>query len=81
MMRDMDLIRELLLRLENLPMDYGDVHIITLGNECVAVEGHSETEVMQHLELLRGRDLIECPGSQPALALRSRALLGLGMTF
>jgi hypothetical protein len=63
--RDMGLIRELLLKLESLPMQRGDVLTITPDDPEVSVEGYSGDQIDYHLSLIREVGLIECPGSQP----------------
>lgn len=67
MMRNMDLIRELLLKLEALPLRPGEtVTSLTGHNEEVAIKGYEPDEITHHLRMLREGELIECPGSQPA---------------
>ena len=66
MKRDMDLIRELLLKLESLPIRFPDTMLILPGDGRIAVPGHSNDEVDYHLSLLREARFIECPGSKPA---------------
>jgi hypothetical protein len=63
--RDMDLTRELLLRLEGLPIRTGDVVLLSPGDKDIAVPGYSDDQIIYHLSLLRDGGLIECPGSQP----------------
>lgn len=81
MKRDMDLVRELLLKLESYPSNYGDVFSFTLGDRDMAVEGRTDAEVMYHLELLRDRGLIECPGSQPMTGITFSGLTWAGHDF
>lgn len=63
MKRDMDLIRELLLRLESLPVRPGGVVLISGRDQELAVEGRSPDEVDYHLSLIKEASFIECPGS------------------
>jgi Hypothetical protein (DUF2513) len=65
MKRNMDLIRELLLRLESLPMRTGEVMLFSPGDKEIAIPGYSDDKITYHLSLLREGGLIECPGSQP----------------
>src|SRR5580692_2616536 len=69
MKRNLDLIRGLLLKLESMPSELGDVFSLTAANPAVAIEGYSEQEIYYHLDLLRGKGLILCPGSQPMLGI------------
>jgi DNA-binding transcriptional ArsR family regulator len=63
--RDMDLIRELLLKLESLGMRAGDIVVVSRGDPDVALDGYSADQIDYHLSLLRERGLIECPGDAP----------------
>jgi hypothetical protein len=69
MKRDLGLIRELLLRLEALPMEMYGAVTITPDNPRVAVEGYSEDEIAYHLSLLQERGLIEMETSQPLIGI------------
>jgi hypothetical protein len=81
MKRDMDLVRELLLKLEAFPAEYGDVFAFNLGDADVAVDGRTDAEVMYHLELLRERGLIDSPGSQPMTGVTFSGLTWQGHDF
>jgi hypothetical protein len=61
MKRDMDLIRELLLKLESLPFDQEHPAALHAHEERVAVDGHSTTEIAYHLRLLKDAGLIGPP--------------------
>ncbi len=52
MRRDMDLIRELLLRLEALPINPGGTVSFDVSDPEIAVEGFSEDEVYDHLSMI-----------------------------
>lgn len=52
MRRDMDLIRELMLKLEELPFSLGSVHTLTPGEEVMIFDGYSSDEIRYHLDLL-----------------------------
>ena len=66
MKRDMDLTRELLLRLESLPMRSSDTILILPGDSRVAVPSYSNDQIDYHLSLLKEVRFIDCPGAQPA---------------
>jgi hypothetical protein len=65
MKRDMDLIRELLLKLEALPMRRGGIVTITPDADEVAVEGYSVDQIDYHLSQIRRSGLIDEGGAQP----------------
>lgn len=53
MTRNMDLIRELLLKLEALPTLPGSVYLLKPGDEETRIDGYSSEEVAHHLSLIR----------------------------
>jgi hypothetical protein len=65
MKRDMDLIRELMLKLENLPMRPGGIVLIKGDAEELQADGYSVDQIDSHLALIREAGLIETPGSGP----------------
>ncbi len=60
MKRDMDLIRELLLKLEALPLQPRDVAYIY--SDLVPVDGYDERQIDYHLQLLEQAGLIDTGG-------------------
>lgn len=66
MKRDMDLIRELLLRLEAVPARPGATLVYGHHPDFQA-EGFSPQEISYHLELLRDAKLVRGPKDQPRL--------------
>jgi hypothetical protein len=81
MKRDMDLVRELMLRLESYPMNMGDVFSLQPGDKELAVEDFTEHQIEYHLGLLREIGFIECPGSQPMLGITYAGLTWAGHDF
>jgi hypothetical protein len=79
--RDMDLVRELLLRLESLQMEMGDVFTISPDDRRIAVDGFDTARIEYHLSLLRAERLIDCPGSQPMLGITFSGLTWKGHDF
>jgi len=79
--RDMDLIRELLLKLESLPARPGDVFVLSGDDSEVEVDGYSADQITYHLDLLREAGLIESPGSQPMLGVTFERLSWRGHDF
>ena len=72
MKRDMDLIRELMLKLESLPMRSGGIVLIKGDTDELQVDGYGVDQIDYHLVLIREAGLIDTPGSGP---------LGGGMPF
>lgn len=81
MIRDMDLIRELLLRLEALSTKPGALYVLTGREEELTVEGFSEAQIEYHLNLLRDAGYIESPGSQPMEGVTFTSLTWHGHDF
>jgi hypothetical protein len=78
--RDMDLIRELLLRLEAWPLGLGDV--ITISPEEIAVPGYDVAQIEHHLCLIRERGLIDEPDrARPILGIAFSGLTWAGHDF
>lgn len=63
MRRDMDLIRELMLKLEEMPRTLGIVHQLEPGLGAVAVDGYSSDEIGYHLDLINEAGFLETYGS------------------
>lgn len=64
MRRDMDLIRELMLKLEDMDCDHNSVYLFNPGDEDLAVDGFTDEEVSYHLALIAEAGLIEYRGSR-----------------
>ena len=58
MKRDMDLIRELLLKLEALPIQRGDIVSIYPETDEIAVAGYDTDQIDYHLSLIQEANLI-----------------------
>ena len=80
-LREMDLIREWLLKLETLSEGAGEVFVLSGADPEVAVDGYSPEQITYHLELLREAGLINSPGSQPALGVTFERLSWNGHDF
>ncbi|CAG9273398.1 MULTISPECIES: DUF2513 domain-containing protein [Burkholderia cepacia complex] len=63
MKRDMDLIRELLLKLESLPMERGDVFIISADDEALQIPRYNDHQIDYHLSLIQEAGLIDTAGA------------------
>jgi DNA-binding transcriptional ArsR family regulator len=79
--RDMDLVRELLLKLESLPVRPGEVFLFSGHDPEIAIDGYSADQITYHLDLLREAGLIESPGSQPMLGVTFERLSWRGHDF
>lgn len=77
----MDLIRELLLRLESYEMEIGDVFSIAPDDEAIAIDGYDIAQIEYHLSLLRDQRFINCPGSQPMIGITFAGLTWQGHDF
>jgi hypothetical protein len=75
----MDLIRALILRLEELPIETGDARTIEAGStELVGMVGSKET-IDYHLNLLRDAGFLNCPTSdQPNFGISYKGLTWAG---
>ena len=81
MKRDMDLIRELLLRLEALPVRRGGILHITPDDETLCFVGYDETQVDYHLSLIREAGFIDEGGTRPMVGTGFRRLTWKGHEF
>ena len=82
MRRNMDLIRALMLRLEELPMEMGDARSIVVPDKQLDGIEASDAEMLHHLELLRDEGFLDCPsGDQPMLGITYMGLTWRGHDF
>ena len=81
MKRDMNLIRELLLKLEALPMRRRGIVCITADAEEVAVPGYDVDQIDYHLLLISEAGLIDEGGAKPLSAIGFRCLTWRGHEF
>jgi hypothetical protein len=79
--RDMGLIRELLLKLESLPIRRGGIVHIKPDEAEVSVEGYSADQVDYHLSLIMEAGFIESPASHPMEGIHFRRLSWRGHEF
>jgi hypothetical protein len=81
MKRDMDLIRELLLKLESLPLPMGSVFIFSGRESEVSVGDFTADAINYHLNLLQEAGLIESPGSGTSIGVTFARLSWAGHDF
>ena len=81
MKRDMDLIRELLLHLEAIPMPTDGETAIFPNDDRIAVPGHDPAQVDYHLGLLRSAHFLDESHARPASGINFRGLTWQGHDF
>ena len=81
MKRDMDLIRELLLKLEALPMRPGGIVSITPDAEEIAVAGYDAAQIDYHFGQIRQAGFIDEGGARPMRGIGFRCLTWAGHDF
>ncbi|KWA05641.1 hypothetical protein WL26_23915 [Burkholderia cepacia] len=81
MKRDMDLIRELMLKLEALPMRPGGIVHITPNAEEVQVDGYDVEQIGYHLSLIKEAGLVDTAGMRPMVGIGFRQLSWAGHDF
>ncbi len=81
MRRKPELIRMLLLKLEDYPSRLGDVFIFNGAEPELAIDGYSSEEIAYHLDQLKEMGLIDSPGSQPMIGVTFAGLSARGHDF
>jgi Hypothetical protein (DUF2513) len=81
MKRDMDLIRELLLKLEALPMGPGGIVTIAPYDEEVAVPGYDPDQIDYHLSQICKSGFIDEGGAHPMVGIGFHCLTPTGHDF
>ncbi|MGC2776352.1 MAG: DUF2513 domain-containing protein [Bradyrhizobium sp.] len=82
MRRSMDLIRSIMLRLEELPIEMGDVVSIVVGDKELEGIEATDAEMLHHLELIRDEGFLDCPReAQPMDGIAYMGLTWRGHDF
>jgi hypothetical protein len=81
MKRDAELIRELLLKLETLPVRPGGVVHLSPDDEELAVEGYEPAQIEYHLDQIHEAGLIDDGGFRPMRGVGFRKLTWAGHDF
>jgi hypothetical protein len=81
MQRNMDLIRELLLKLEALPMRRGGIVSLTPDAEEIAVHGYDSDQIDYHLLQISKAGFIDEGGARPMTGIGFRCLTPAGHDF
>lgn len=58
MRRDMDLIRAIMLKLEEMPVAQGTAEVLTPGESAMAFDGYSPEQIAYHLNLITEAGLL-----------------------
>lgn len=81
MRRDMDLVRELLLRLEAKEIPAGTQWFLDMNDEELAIDGRTQDEVFYHLRLLLDAGFTEPRGNQGMSSFTYSGLTWAGHDF
>lgn len=81
MRRNMDLIRELLLRLEAIELRSGSVMHIDATDPEVEIEGYGPDDIDYHLTLIHDAGLISPSSMNPAIGIAFRGISWSGHDF
>ena len=81
MQRNMDLIRNLMLALEAMPMEMGDSVEVAPGYPQIAQVKGADAEIEYHLDLLRSAGFLHCTRGQPMIGVMIKGLTWTGHDF
>lgn len=81
MKRDMDLIRELLLKLETLPLRPGDVWLLAPHTEDIQIDSFDADQIGYHLSLIQDAEFIDTGGIGGMDGIGFRSLTWAGHDF
>lgn len=81
MKRDPDLIRALILRLEDYPQRYGAVTFFKHGDPDIAIEGYEADQIGYHARLLADAGYIKEPDARPMSGFGFSGLTWAGHDF
>ncbi|WFU07524.1 DUF2513 domain-containing protein (plasmid) [Rhizobium sp. CB3171] len=81
MKRDMNLIRELLLRLEARDLPSGAVWFVDAGDELMQIEGYSRQQIDQHIALIGRSGFVDTGSSNPNYGIGFKGLTWEGHDF
>ena len=62
MKRDMNLVREILLRLEDAPADFDNPVPLTVGEPPLDIPGYTKEQIVYHVRIMAQGDLIQHTG-------------------
>jgi len=77
----MDLIRDLLLRLEALPIGVGEAHLLMVTGPPLVLAGEDANEIFYNMQLLANAGFLDLTGGQPAVGFGIKGLTWHGHDF
>ena len=81
MQRNMDLVRDLLLRLEALPIRIGEAYMLTVTGPPLVLADEDANEISYNMQLLADAGFLDLTRSQPALGFCIKGLTWQGHDF
>ena len=81
MRRDMELIRQMLLLIEAMPIPLGAGLVLKSGAEEIAVPGYTVEQIKFHFSLLRNAGFIDVVTIEPTTGMRLKGLTWAGHDF
>ena len=81
MQRNMDLVRDLLIRLEALPIGIGEAHMLMVSGPPLLLAGEDANEVFYNMRLLANAGFLDLTDGQPALGFGIKGLTWQGHDF
>ncbi len=81
MQRNMDLVRDLLIRLEALPIGIGEAHMLMVSGPPLVLAGEDANEIFYNMRLLANAGFLDLTDGQPALGFCVRGLTWQGHDF
>jgi hypothetical protein len=77
----MDLVRDLLFRLEALPIGIGEAHLLTVTGPPLVLAGEDASEVYYNMRLLANAGFLDLTDGQPAVGFGIKGLTWQGHDF
>jgi hypothetical protein len=81
MKRDMDLIRQLMLKLEAIPLQAGGIYHIEPHDPEISVEGYDNDTIAYHLSLIKDAGLVDSGNVNPMVGIGYRGFTWAGHDF
>lgn len=81
MKRDMDLIRELMLKLESIPLEFGDNTHLEPSDPRLQIADYSVDQIAYHLDLIEQAGFLKSCRGRPAIGVMFSGLSWSGHEF
>lgn len=81
MKRDMNLIREILFRLEAKNLPSGGIWFVDAGDEEMQIEGYTHQQIDQHIALIGRSEFVDTGNSDPNYGIGFKGLTWEGHDF